>query len=426
MLFGLAVRLGSAAGLAVITATGSLVWSLTRSESQRLVKGASTSRGINLRILISSVVFAVLGALQWSPSFFGPTSIALEVVPWLTWIALAGVLYLNRNSIARWLFIGTVVSVLVATLLVGLAHISFSGEAGIDVFHLHVKAAAALSQGDNPYTEAVVVPDGSPLAGPDDVIQGYVYPPTTMLAYAVGQWLFSDPRAISLLSWMGFLAVLGVSAIRRMSPVRLHAMLFLACLPGWPLVLRASWTEPFTLLTVALAWLLWNGAAPSGTALGLSLASKQYFIVAAPLFLAHRDRKVWKRNAIALAIPLLTVSAAILVDAQAYWSSTVEFHASTPPRPDSSNLVGLLSLLGVPWDPPFWLAPAVGLVTAWKLGLVSTTPDSFIGATAAALAVTFLVSSQAFANYWFLIFGMTALALVGLVERCASNEGVRH
>ncbi len=232
-----------------------------------------------------------------------------------------------------------------------------------------------------------------------------------MVVYAAGEWLVSDPRAISLGAWLAVLAILGVSATRRLDDTRLYLMLVLASVPGWPLVLRAAWTEPLTLLLITIGWSLWRRPATSGTGLGLALASKQYFVVTAPLLLLHRDLKWKTRIAVAVAIVITTVGAALLIDFEAYWSSTVAFHASTPPRTDSSNLVGLLSLFDVAWDPPFWLGLGVGAGLALALGRRSTTPGSFLLAMAVALSGTFIFSSQAFANYWFLVFGLTVLAM---------------
>jgi hypothetical protein len=143
----------------------------------------------------------------------------------------------------------------------------------------------------------------------------------------------------------------------------------------------------------------------------MALASKQYFAVTAPLLLLHRESGWVRRAMVAGAVIAATIGAVILWDAGAFWSAAVEFHTSTPPRPDGLNLVGLASLLGLSWNPPTFLALAAGLLVAIAAGRRSAHRAGFMLALGLTLAASFLFSSQAFANYWFLIAGLCGLAL---------------
>ena len=121
---------------------------------------------------------------------------------------------------------------------------------------------------------------------------------------------------------------------------------------------------------------------------------------------------------IGLAAIGVTIGTALVIDFEAFWSAAVEFHTTTLPRSDSSNFVGLLSSLGIDWAPTTLVSLAVGLVVAFVFGRRSRTRSSFMFAVALTLAASFLVSSQAFANYWFLVTGLCVVSLA------RSNETV--
>ena len=425
LLFGLAVRSGSALdGVTVIVATVALAGSFflgRRGEPDAVI----IDRRGEIRLLIGVVIFGVLGAFGWAPSVIGPTSTELEVLPAVIWIALAVTTYVLRN---RWASVWPAIIVTVTigvTLFVGLLHLAAADGIGLDVYFLHVEAADALAKGLNPYTDAVEVPNGAPTAGPGDVITGYVYPPVTAIFYALGQWTLSDPRFTSLVAWILVLALVGLTAVKERRFQNLYLMLLLAALPGWALVLRAGWTEPLSLAFLAMAFFVWRRPVASGIGLGLALASKQYFVVSAPLVLLHRDHGWRKRVTAAAIVVAVTVGVALVWDAAAFWSSAVEFHTGTTPRTDGSNLVGLLAALDIGWAPPTVLTLGAGLVAASVAGRVSRSRGSFVLAMGLTLAVSFLVSSQAFANYWFLIFGLCVLGLAGSpTDHGATSEPV--
>ena len=417
--FGLAIRGGVLSSVVAVMAG---LATLTMVVTAR-VPAQNEDRAMRLETALagSVLVFAVLGVAGHGSSA-APSS-GLDRLPGVLWAGLVVVLFVSRQrgGTRRAVVLVSVVT-LAFSILFGINAIESARE-GYDVLFLHQEAAEALAAGLNPYTDAVTFPNGAPTAEPGDQIVGYVYPPITAIAYAIGEWTFDDPRYTSLASWVGLLSLFSVWAVRRPRSHLPYLLLLLASLPGWPLVLRAAWTEPFSLLLLAAAAAVWPRGAVSGSWLGLGLASKQYFAVAAPFLFLYRDR-VWSRRALLAAIvTVLGVGAGILWGPEAFWSAAVEFHTSTPPRLDSSNLVGLFGIFGLWWSPPVFLPLAVGLGVAALASMRSRDASSAFAALGLALAASFLLSSQAFANYWFLVMGLCLLSLATLADESETAQG---
>ena len=420
LLFAISVRLGAVSGVFALTGALSLIGSVGLSKRAGQLQDPDP-RAIDSRLLVGAGLFGLLGLIGWSPATIGPSSIFLDRLPGAIFIGIVVVAFALRRRSSQARFLPLVLGALITVAGFGAAHIEATGDLGFDVYHLHVSAAEALGDGENPYTDVVTVPDGSPNAERGDVISGYVYPPTTLVGYSLGHWLTPDARYTSLLSWLVVLGILGFAAVRNKSDRELNLMLLLASLPGLWLVLRAAWTEPLSIMFAAVATALWTHRAASGLGLGAMLSSKQYFLVTAPVFLLHRETGWMRRAAAALAVITLTLVPAMLWDFGAFWDSAVAFHTSTEPRPDGSNIVGLLAISGVDWTPPTLLPVVLGLAVAVWAAAGSTTRRSFMAAMATSLSVSFLVTSQAFANYWFLVFGLCALAMYSGPEGSGSE-----
>lgn len=411
VLFGLSVRSGALNGVAVIAASGALVFSIAMSRRHRQPT-LTDNAGFNVRLLIAVGLFGLLGAIGWSPSLIGQTTATIERLPGAIFLVLAVAAFVTRRITSPSRYVALVVTTLLTVGSFGTVHIESMGDFGFDVYHLHVAAADAILEGKNPYTDAVVVRDGSPNAAPGDVITGYVYPPITGFSYALGHWLSPDARYAGLAAWLAVLLIVGISAVRQRSDRNLYLMMLLGSVPGLWLVLRAAWTEPLSLMFMAIAVAVWARPGLSGLGVGALVASKQYLLVTAPVLLLHRDEGWLRRLVFASIAVAVTIGPALLWDFGAFWDSAVAFHTTTEPRADSVNLVGLLALTGVEWAPATVVPLGLGILAGTWAGWGSRTRRSFLLASALALSASFLVTSQAFANYWFLVFGLCVLALL--------------
>ena len=412
VLFAVAVRGGPGVALAALVATSMLAWSINSARVTDEPRLDVTTKRWEGGLLAVVVAFGLLGMLGWWPSAISPTTAALDRLPNLAWIGLGAVTYLKGTRKTRAIRLGVVAVTVVFTALVGLAHLSVEGPK-LDVYFLHIEAAGAIADGQNPYTDAVQVPNGAPTAQPGEMITGYPYPPVTAVSYSLGYWAFSDPRFTSLIAWVLMLTVFGVHAVRARNDRALYVMLIMAAIPGWPAVLRAGWTEPLSLSLIGYSYLTWRRANVSASFMGLALASKQYFAVAAPLLLVYRGRDRTRRLVFAALAIIATVGTGLLMDATAFLGSAVELHLSIPPRADSANLIGLFSSLGLQWSPPALLTVGAGLLTAIWAGRLAGDRKVFAQAMALTLGASFLVSSQAVSNYWFLVTGVCVISLLG-------------
>jgi hypothetical protein len=309
----------------------------------------------------------------------------------------------------------------VGLLVTGAVAVRAMAGVGDDVLWLHQSAAAALARGHNPYGAAVDVADGSHFAAPGARIVGYPYPPPTALAYALGTWLFGDARWTSLLAFALLVAALGRRAARTRPATRAAELaavgLLLASVPVWPRVLAEGWTEPLSLAAFGAAALLWRLPVASSLALGLGLASKQYFLLAAPCVALALLAEA--RGRLRLLVTTATVACAtlpaLIVAPSAFVRAVVVFHVTRSPRPESTGLAWLLCRL---WPSGAWVT-SLGVATValcWTGGaaLARRSPAGRgpWGAMALVLGAGFWLSPQAFSNYWFLEVGLAVLAAV--------------
>lgn len=336
-----------------------------------------------------------------------PTSLVLGlmVVPFVT-----GLLLVFRRDGTEPLLVLVWASIILVALL-GAIVIRATGGTGIDVMFLHRQAAVAIIAGESPYGPAVDVPNGSPYAAPGERIIGYPYPPVTLLAFSLGEWMFGEPRWTGWAAAVGSLAAVAAMALRtRDGPVVAVAVL-LALVPGWPLMIQAGWTEVVSIALFVGAAALWKRPFASSVLLGLAIASKQYFAIAVPLLLLHPVTR-GRRSLVAIGMAAVTLLPAFLIDPSGAWQSMVTFHANSAPRLDSSNLVGLLALFDRVADVPLIVALAAPMAVAWLLSRRSSGVSGFYAGLGLVLSTFFLLTTQTFANYWLLIAGLCAIAAV--------------
>jgi uncharacterized membrane protein len=307
-------------------------------------------------------------------------------------------------------------SALTVTVLVAVA-MSFAlvlatAGSGLDVVELHYEAAEALADGESPYGDAVNVPNGSPYAEPGSTIVGYPYPPVTAVSFSLSVWMFGEPRWTSVVFWLATLVVGTFLAVGRQDRSSAMAVVALASIPAWALIIQAGWTELLSLGLIALAVLAWEKRPITASVVfGLAIASKQYFVVLLPLVLLHPAIR-GRRSLLAIGTALATTIPLVALDPTGAWRALIEYHASTPPRPDSANLVGFIGSFGPLRSLPLILVIGLPLVVAWVLARRGDqTVSSFLISSLWVLGTFFMLSSQAFANYWFLIAGLCAIAM---------------
>ena len=301
--------------------------------------------------------------------------------------------------------------VLVAT--AALVSTEWNSNLGTDIYHAHRAAGAALIEGENPYTDAVRFFDGSPYREDDRIIEGYPYPPVVLITYGLAG-AFTDPRLISALAWLGLLAWMGWRGARfdHGSEVALGAFLILATLPIWSMVWYAAWTEPLSLVLLALAAAAWKRrSVVASVLLGLALSSKQYLVFLAPLVIFHRDELWLKRLGIAGGTALATVVPFLLMDATGFAASTIGNLADIGFRPDTQSIPGLLGAFGIEFTVPVWAWLFIGMLIGAFFGIKARSASMFAGRAGLTLGVTFIIG-LAFANYWVLVAGLLSIAAV--------------
>lgn len=391
----------TAAGVGLVL----LVWSLGADGSA--VDGLPF-RWAGLAVIAIFLVRAVgpVGRLAESAAATRP----MWFVPLMVAAGLA--IFFGRRPIPRLVSIVVALVAVVVTTLAMLV-LEWRDDLGLDVYWMHRAAGEALFAGENPYTDAVTVNSGSPFAPAVSVIEGYPYPPVVVGTYAVAG-AEADPRLVSGVAW---LAVLGWIGWRARRPGRegdnAYAMfLLLTGLAVWPVVWFASWTEPLSVALFVLSALWWRRRpAVSAIALGLALASKQYFIFLAPLLLLHKDESKWMRLSISFGVAAATVLVGLVPDPEAFLTASLLNLTDIGFRPDSQSLSGLLASSGI----DFFLSPIVwitfGMVVAAIVGFRSVTVSDFLVRAGLAMGLVFFFG-QAFPNYWFLVLALIAIGSV--------------
>ena len=293
---------------------------------------------------------------------------------------------------------------------------------GLDVYRSHEAAADALAAGENPYTDAVRVLDGSPNAEEGAVIEGYSYPPVTLVGFSLGDWLGGDPRWATALAIVGGLALaVRGSGVKTLGPL---VLVILAATPTLRWIVWSGATEPLTFALLIAAVSLWRRPVAVGLLLGLALATKQYLVILVPLLL-FMDERPWKRSWIAVGVAGSTLLPALLADPQAFWHTLVERPLSLGFRPDTQSISGALDRLGWRVEVPtaLMLLAVVAVTWAFARSVPAARPSVLLGGSAVVLSVTFLLS-LAFTNYWWLVQWLAAGATVlGAGERSAQGAG---
>jgi hypothetical protein len=401
-LFGIAMLVPPLA--ASLSATGGLVliWaSLTVNPDMAL-----TARSSRLIVTGLAGLCLFLGLERGAIGFPEPAgaTVAILVTVVSSMLVLIVVRPLTSGRLVMVLGVATFVVLSIEVML------TFGGNLyGLDVYRSHEAAADAIRSGQNPYTDAVVVADGSPNAAPGDVIEGYSYPPVTMVAYVAGDLIAGDPRWASVVAIFGVVGVM--VALGRGSPGPVASVLvILIAVPLHRAIMWSGWTEPLSLALLTGGVVLWRQKVLSAFLLGLALASKQYLALLVPV-LAMVDMRPWRRTAISVGVAALTLVPAALADFSSFWFTMVERPLSLGFRPDTRSVSGALAELGFDVAIPSWLMLVAVVLFSVAVARRVRTESDVAAAAAALLAVTFLLS-MAFTNYWWLVQWTTAVSVV--------------
>lgn len=386
-MFGLSVPASAfAASITSAIGIGLLLWSLrstTRwSESvMRVCVGL-----IGIISLFVGMVTGIVGFPQPSQGF--PLAFAVASA------AVCALFVLGRKNMdIAAIVIAGVFLVVAGALVVA----TYPGErVGIDVYQSHESAADAIRSGANPYSDAVLVQNGSPLAEDGELIEGYSYPPVTLAAYASSSLILGDSRWASVLGVAVGLTMLALG-VRSSSPVVAGAAVLLVAMPLQRAVIWSGWTEPLTMALVLSGLVAWRRSATSGVLIGLALATKQYMVVLVPL-LWFFESSPKRRTVIGLAVAGGSLVPFALSDFSLMRSILIDRPLGLGFRPDSQSLAGMLGEQPIPTF--VVVAVAIGLA-AW-LGSSGRSVDQLLASAAITLGFVFLFS-LAFPNYWWLL-----------------------
>ncbi|KRF27167.1 hypothetical protein ASG91_11740 [Phycicoccus sp. Soil802] len=307
-------------------------------------------------------------------------------------------------------------------------------EPRIDVHVFLTDGARALLHGVNPYSidfPNIYGPEETAQYYGPDVVQdgrlafGFPYPPLLLLTALPG-YLLGDVR---LSSAIAVTVVGGWLLWRSHTTSGRRAAVLLLCLPGLPSLFAGAWVEPVVVALLAVVVLAarrerWVVAA---VALGLLYVSKQYFLVALPCLWLLRPYVTRGRLLAFVGTGAVVTLPFIAWSPASWWSSVVTLQFQQPFRPDSTSIVAeLAEVFG--WADPTWAGP-VSLAAGFAVALVlarTLRPGvaTFSLALGLCLAVTFLLSKQAFLNYYLVCAGALVLAAWCRAEEAPSETGM--
>jgi hypothetical protein len=454
-----------------------LLCSFLVSFANAISHGQYLEPALGLLAIALAVLIAVFGSRLRSPASEPSPS---RLLSWLTWVALASMpvtalcdpkviahahgsrAVLRGIEVASILLLATYLPFLggrreargarrarfagffVLTLAMGIAVIVISPAPVIDVWGMQMRAAEALLHGENPYA-TVLVPttSGVSYSTPGHVVTAvpFVYAPGTFFAGALGILIGRDVRYAMLLAVL--VTGLAVRALSRPSAPAARAVgaslvedapaLFVWLMPLLAMVVELSWTDPVQLMFIAIAVLAYARERTLGAAVavGLALATKQTMLWLLPLagvVFCFRPRD-WVAMLAAALVPLAAYAAS---DWPAFRHGAIDYQVALPPRADALCLaVWLKTRFGVTL--PTAVAPAGALAVLVAAasrsrslggsgpGVRAARTALFARAAALTYFVFFFFNKWAFANYYYLIAGLAALAAAAALREAAGS-----
>lgn len=298
-----------------------------------------------------------------------------------------------------------------------------------DVQIFATESARLLSAGRNPYATRMTNVMGADLpfyfagaTGKDGRLPfGYPYLPLSLGWSLPGYWA-GDFRFMHVLALIGTAYFLAYARPSRTSV--LAATLFLL-FPSTLFVLLMSWTEPVALFFLgATLWCYFRAPKWLPLALGCLIGAKQYTVFLLPLLpllVPAKERwrpLLWKSVAVALALTLPLA----LWNVDGFVRSAVAMQFKQPFRADSlSFLVTVLRAGGPQLSPALGFA-ALAASTLASLRWAPRTPSGWCGAGALAYLGFFALNKQAFANYYFWVFGLLVAGVAVALPSASQHE----
>ncbi len=363
-----------------------------------------TLQSLALGLWLAAVVGSLDTMMRPVGSFLG--SAAPPTGLQLAWLGLV----LGFPRLPRWRFSA---ALLLAAAL-GLWLLRASPSPGIDVWALQQEGALVLSSGGSPYvTGSFQVNETA--NGANGTIEGYLYPPPTLVTGTASYVVTGDVRYALLVFQLVF-----AWALARLGPApvgELAGLLWLSH-PRGPYVLEQSWTEPLPLALAALGVLAWQRGWRRSAAVvwGAFLASKQYLVLLLPLFPLLQGM-----NAVLIAWGALASVACVLPFLAVHPTDFIRhnflYHLRTPFRDNALTIpagLGRPGLSRLAW-------PAAGAV--WLAACRHRYPLArwlYLGASL--LTIFFMLAQQAYCNYYYLIGGWLLLGAVAESAQPAWEE----
>jgi len=281
----------------------------------------------------------------------------------------------------------------------------------IDVWTVQQAGAGAFLQGKNPY-QVVFMRDTGPRQAND---VPYVYPPTQIYLTAPSFALGGDVRWTMLAALMGtgvlfrFLAQrsgLALPGLLEDAPA-----LFLWFSPKLFFILEQSWVDPVQLflITAALSAHVARRKLLTAVLFGVVASAKQTMFWSVPLVavLLRFDRR---QLLVAAGVAVAAVLPFALWDFRALKYANLDFLNALPVRPEALTLTTYVRnhfQVEIPTAVGFLSAAAVVALSLWRLPRGA---GAFAFAVLATYFLFFVVNKWAFANYYFLLTGLSGLA----------------
>jgi hypothetical protein len=348
--------------------------------------------------------------------FIALAAIARMLLPHMFWlVVVVSMLAALPKTRER----GFVYLLVVAHFALGLAFLRLVEDPLVDVFIFQRDGAAAMLSGTDPYSitfENIYKEDAGfytpGIAHDGRVWAGFPYLPVSLFLVVPGFFL-GDVR----FSHLAATTLTGLLMIResRHAMGRLAAILFLFS-PCTFLVVGKSWTEPLLILLLILGVSAIRRSSPVlGSCLfGSLLAVKQYVVLASPLLFLLPIARHWRFAARAASLAALLILPFALWNINDFYRAAVWWQLAYPFRIDSLSYAAAIASAGGPRIS--WLGFAalpLAILFVWKRCPRSLA--GFLTGLALEYFAFFLFSKQAFLNYYFLVFGALCCAIV-LIE----------